>query len=267
MLADGLDRSWFASFVKLVTIGFSHFCEKARWGLDRSGVNYTEESHAPLAHIWAVFRARGDRTVPILMTNDGVFSDSTDILKYVDPFMPEEARLYPEAPAARREVDDLEDLFDRKLGPRARRWAYSWLVYDRSIVAPLFQASMSPREKKFSSVIVPLALVAVKRSMRITPALRDSEFAKILEMYKSLDEKLSRGTFLVGDKFSAADLTFAALSAPLVVPAENPWMPNLADAPDKMKEQIAELRSLKAGMHALRMYQEERGRHFKPQMT
>jgi glutathione S-transferase len=253
--------------VKLVTIGFSHFCEKARWGLDRSGLPYTEESHAPLAHILAVFRARGKRSVPVLVTDDGVFNDSTDILKYVDPFIPEEARLYPEDASARSEVEQLEDLFDKKLGPRARRWAYSWIVFERSILEPLFRASMTSREKKIAPVLVPIAMAAVKRTMDITPALRDSEFAKVMGMYESLDEKLSRGKFLVGDKFSAADLTFAALSAPLVVPAENPWMPNLADAPAKMQKQVADLRATKAGAHALAMYRDERNRRFKPSIS
>jgi glutathione S-transferase len=252
--------------VKLITIGFSHFCEKARWGLDRSGVEYTEESHAPIAHILAVFRVGGKRTVPVLVTDDGVFSDSTDILKYVDPFVPDEGRLYPSDASARREVEELEDLFDKKLGPRARRWAYSWLVYERSVVTPMFESAMTPREKIFSAPLVSLSLATIKRTMRITPAVRESELAKSLELLTSLDERLSRGKYLVGDQFSAADLTLAALASPLVVPRENPWLPNLEEAPQKMKDQIAELRATKAGAHVLAMYREERSRKFQPKM-
>lgn len=253
--------------MKLITIGFSHYCEKARWGLDRSGVKYTEESHAPLAHILAVFRVGGKRTVPVLATDDGVFSDSTDILKYVDPFVPEEGRLYPQDANARREVEELEDLFDRKLGLRARRWAYSWLVYERKIVAPMFESAMSSREKMFAGPIISLSLATIKQTMKITPALRDSEFAKSLDLLKSLDEKLSRGKYLIGDQFSAADLTLAALASPLVVPEQNPWMPNIHEAPEKMQNQIAELRATKAGAHALAMYRDERNRRFTPTMS
>jgi hypothetical protein len=57
------------------------------------------------------------------------------------------------------------------------------------------------------------------------------------------------------------------LSAPLVVPAENPWMPNLADAPAKMQKQVADLRATKAGAHALAMYRDERNRRFKPSIS
>ena len=35
----------------LVTIAFSHFCEKARWALDHAGVRYVEERYAPVAHL------------------------------------------------------------------------------------------------------------------------------------------------------------------------------------------------------------------------
>jgi len=39
------------SKVRLVTVGFSHFCEKARWALDISGMDYYEEVHAPAMHL------------------------------------------------------------------------------------------------------------------------------------------------------------------------------------------------------------------------
>ena len=38
---------------RLVTIGISHFCEKARWGLEWTGVRYVEEAHAPGMHFLA----------------------------------------------------------------------------------------------------------------------------------------------------------------------------------------------------------------------
>ena len=41
----------------LVTIPISHFCEKARWALDRAGVAYEEQRHLPALHRVAVRRA------------------------------------------------------------------------------------------------------------------------------------------------------------------------------------------------------------------
>src|SRR5690348_3529366 len=50
----------------LVTIPFSHFCEKARWALDHARVAYREEGHGPGLHRLATRRAGGRHTVPVL---------------------------------------------------------------------------------------------------------------------------------------------------------------------------------------------------------
>ena len=47
-------------------MGLSHFVEKARWGLQRLGVPYVEEVHAPGFHGFAVRAAGGRRSVPCL---------------------------------------------------------------------------------------------------------------------------------------------------------------------------------------------------------
>jgi glutathione S-transferase len=249
--------------VKLVTIGFSHYCEKARWALDRSGAEYTEESHAPIAHFLAVFRAGGRRTVPVLITDDGVFGDSTDILKYIDPFVPEDARLYPDEPNARREVLELEDLFDRNLGPLTRRWAYAWLLDEDRVIKPMFEKAMTPGERRLSSMLIPLTKVGLRKNMKLSPSVRESAFEKIRALYDEVDKKWSSGKFLCGDKFSAADLTLASLSIPVLLPEENPWPPPMdIEMPPRMKAQMDELRATRVGQHALQMYREERARRF-----
>ena len=44
---------------RLITIPFSHYCEKARWALDYCGVPYTEDAHLPGLHIRPTRRAGG----------------------------------------------------------------------------------------------------------------------------------------------------------------------------------------------------------------
>src|ERR687889_671115 len=55
----------------LVTIPISHFCEKARWALDRAGVDYTEKRHIQLMHWAAVKRAGGGMTAPVSARGGG----------------------------------------------------------------------------------------------------------------------------------------------------------------------------------------------------
>src|SRR5690349_6707964 len=75
---------------RLVTISISHFCEKARWALDRAGIPYDEERHIQFAHILASKRAGGKGTTPVLVTTTGgVLTESADIVRWSD------ASLYP----------------------------------------------------------------------------------------------------------------------------------------------------------------------------
>mgnify|MGYP001462179660 CR=1 FL=1 len=65
-----------SAVLRLITIGFSHFCEKARWALDRTALEYSEDDHVPLFHWRASFGAGGTRTVPVLVTPGRVLKDS-----------------------------------------------------------------------------------------------------------------------------------------------------------------------------------------------
>src|SRR3954453_7965673 len=68
----------------LVTIPISHYCEKARWALDRAGVAYEERRHLPALHVVAVRRA-GGRTAPVLVCPYGdVVGESADIVAWAD---------------------------------------------------------------------------------------------------------------------------------------------------------------------------------------
>ena len=104
---------------RLITIPLSHYCEKARWGLDRAALPYREEPHAPLLN-----RLAGG-TVPALVQGSIRFADSTDILVHADSFRGGDL-LYPLDASPRQEVESLVKRFDTELGPHTRRWAYCY---------------------------------------------------------------------------------------------------------------------------------------------
>ncbi len=61
-----------------------------------------------------------------------------------------------------------------------------------------------------------------------------------------------------GDRFSAADLAFATLAAPIVNPiGYSIKLPELSDLPMPMATGIAEFRSTPAGKFIIRLYQEQ----------
>ena len=102
-----------ASNCILVTIPISHYCEKARWALERAGVAYEERAHLQVIHRFAVRRAGGGTTAPVLVCGERVFADSADIVDEADRRAPAERRLFPEDPAAAAGVRELEREFDR----------------------------------------------------------------------------------------------------------------------------------------------------------
>src|SRR4051812_1964097 len=73
-----------AAMIRLITIRFSHYCEKARWALDHSGIDYEERSHLPLFAWFPALAGGRKRTVPVLVGDGERLSDSTDILRWVD---------------------------------------------------------------------------------------------------------------------------------------------------------------------------------------
>ena len=56
---------------RLITIPISHYCEKARWALERAEIPYREEPHLQAIHWAHVWRAGRGRTAPVLVTEDG----------------------------------------------------------------------------------------------------------------------------------------------------------------------------------------------------
>ena len=243
----------------LVTIRFSHFCEKARWGLTRAGVAYVEDFHSPLFHMGAVRRAGGKRTTPVLVLKDRVLGDSTDILKYCDTMG---AALYPVEPALRKEVEDWEDLFDETLGPAVRRLLYFQIFQvPAHFVTTLFRSAAPEREKKWIGPSTPLVRFLMKKGLKINAVAAERSRVKIEEVLSRVEPLLADGRrFLVGDRFTAADLTFASLFGPIVGPPEyGAPLPGLTEIPDPFAALRDASIARPAGQYTLRMFREFRG--------
>ena len=87
--------------LRLITIPISHYCEKARWALERADIPYREERHVQLIHRIAARRAGGGQTVPVLVTPEGTLGESEDILRWVDGRTEPERWLFPDEPEDR----------------------------------------------------------------------------------------------------------------------------------------------------------------------
>ena len=242
---------------RLITIPFSHYCEKARWALDRVGIPYTEEGHLPLFHYLPVRRAGGTRFVPIVVDGPTVIADSTDIVAWADARSP--GALLPPDPIDRAAALQLEDDFDRELGPATRRWVYFHLL-PRHDLDHLILANVPRWERLALTATRPLAAGFLRRALRIDEAGVARSLAKIESILARIADLLADGRrFLVGDRFTVADLTFASLAAPILLPpAYGVTLPSPADLPAEPRARVEAWRASPAGRFALRLYDTER---------
>lgn len=242
---------------RLITIPFSHYCEKARWGLSRCDVPFVEDGHLPLFHYLPARRAGGGRTVPILVAGDTLLADSTEILAWADGLRP--GALLPSDPADRSDALALEDDFDTHLGPAARRWAYFQLLPRRDI-DDLVTRGVPRWERLAFKATRPVAVAVLQRSLKIDAAGAERSRAKIEDTFARVAQQLGDGRrYLVGDRFTVADLTFAALASPILLPPELPTaLPPLESFGEAARAQMTAWRASVAGQHALRMYRDHR---------
>ncbi len=253
---------------RLITLAFSHYNEKARWALDRYSVPYREEPHMPFVCSLAVAvatRGRGgaaDRassrySTPVLILNDGrTLTDSTDIVRFAAG--PDDA-LFPNT-----EVSELVDHYGDQLGPYTRLLAYWHLGRHAGMIEQLAADNVGRREAWLFKRIVPLAGSQLSRTLNLTQAGHDRALARVRQELDEAASRLENRNYLCGDRFTAADLTFAALLAPglCLTPQEGfgAVLPELASLDDEAQALIREVRTHPAGQFALRMYAEERSR-------
>ena len=255
-------RLWriLVSVLRLITIPISHFCEKARWALDRAGIAYREERHVQGIHQIVARRAGGRLTVPVLVTPGGVLTESEQIVGWADDRTPAEHQLYPGDAGERAEVERLNRRFDSALGPRARRLMYVHMLPERELMLSFNNTGVPRWEDRALRLGWPLLGHLVKSHFGIRPGIEVEDEAVVWQELDFVAGLLADGRpYLCGDRFGAADLTFAALAAAAIVP---PIYGTPLPQPDELPARIAALvqrsREHPAGRYAMRLFSDHR---------
>ncbi len=244
--------------ITLITIPISHFCEKARWALDRAGLPYTERAHVQVFHYLPAMWAAGSRTVPVLIHDDGVLGQSADILRWIDGQLPEERRLIPAGWGA--EITALEAELGEGLGVDGRLWMYQHLL-PRPDLARRYGVTGVPGWQRASmGLAYPVVSRFIRHYLAVTPQAADAALGRVERVFDDIALRLSDGRrYLLADRFTAADLTFAALAAAVLLPeGYGVPLPGTAELPEAAGAVVERLRAHPAGQHALRMFARER---------
>ena len=239
-------------------IGVSHYNEKARWALDYKGIPYELRSPMPGFHraqALLLTRGRHDR-LPVLRLDGRTIGDSTAIIAALEEHRPDPP-LYPADPADRARALEIEDRYDEELAPLLRRFMWHHTLGDTDATLQAVAPNASEARKRFMRTITPAASRMVRRDFDINDATAAAALDGIRAAMDRLEEELGDRDYLVGDSFTVADLTAAALFTPLVAPRERPFAPERM-APVLMDAR-AELEARPGGRWVFEMYARHRG--------
>jgi glutathione S-transferase len=239
---------------RLITIPISHYSEKARWAMDYLKIPFQEVAHMPPFHRGATKKYQGT-SVPVLVTDDGAIDDSTKILRYLDTLYP--GKLYPTEFQA--QIEELEPLLNIKLGENTRRWGYSHILTPE-LVYPRWTQGVPFWQKLLFPVMFPKIKSRIQEMLVLNETSAAESYQEIVVVFDRINALLSDGRkYLLGNEFSALDITFAALAAPILQPLEQHIPPSSLDLlPIQMQADIRTCQATPAGELGLRLYRENR---------
>ncbi len=204
----------------------SHFNEKARWALDWKGIAHRRTSLLPGPHKLAMQRLSGQGQVPVVRHGKEVVAGTSQIVAYLEEFQPEPS-LYPADPGQREQALATQAWLDDELGPAIRRAMFFEVLQDPDYFVAMFTGDRG----RFAQRAYRLGFPAVSRVMKSEMEIDEETAAASLKQCHSILDRLERergsAGYLVGDQFSIADLTAAALLIPAFRPKGGPAMPTL----------------------------------------
>jgi glutathione S-transferase len=255
--------------IELHTISYSHYVEKVRWCLDRTGLRYTE-----VANVGILGLVLGARTVPLLVlpASRTSIGDSPQILRFLwgstAVSLPPDRRRFLEPTA---EAVALERRFDNVLGVKVRVWSYWHLLQQRDLTLMMWgldEPSVPSWQRKLLPLLQPALAALLRRMLGVTEASAAAGLAATKEIFAEVDSMLADGRryLLGGTEISFVDITFASLAALALFPdgyggdgvsIHAAPLDRLAPA---WRAEVEALRNTPAGLFVMRLYAEERRR-------
>jgi glutathione S-transferase len=235
----------------------SHYNEKVRWALDFKRWPHRRTSLVPGFHLLHARGISGQSQVPILELDGDVLFDSTRIIEELERRQPSPA-LYPQDPAERTRALALEAYFDDEVAPALRRLLWSAYLEHPTLSARL-AADGAPDWIRYSWLgLSPLFVPILRRNIGLSARTLKLARRRLSAYVDLLEDSILPSGYLVGERFSVADLSVAAVMSGLAGPAEFPYPLPAPVAPEflELRERLEE----RAGMRWVRdIYARHRG--------
>ena len=210
--------------LQLYQFPISHYCEKVRWALEYKGLNYKKINCLPGLHSKTMKKLAKRTSVPVLKHGDTVIQGSSRIINYLEEHFPAKPLNFSEQ-GLNDQALEWERFADEQIGPHVRRIMYHQLLNHPSIVIPIF----SHQGPWYSGLYFKIAYSKLSHMMRKLMQINDEKVEESKAILNAAFEHLNQTTlinsppsteqgYLVGGRFSRADLSVSALLAPLFLP-------------------------------------------------
>lgn len=242
--------------IELHQFSHSHFNEKVRWALDFKGLRHVRINYLPGPHVPQIRKLSGQTQVPVLRLDGRMLHGSASILDALEQRFPAPP-LYPADPVRRDEALAVQARLDAELGPEIRRVGFACFLDDTAFVVNTFASEKPKWKRKLYKAAFPAVRVLMRKSMNITPETGRRAKERVDGLLDFIAESTAATGYFVGDAFTVADLTAAALLGPAIV-VEHPDMKQAPNPPRALASLCSEWAAHPAMQWAQRIWRDHR---------
>ena len=196
--------------MRLLEFAHSHYCEKARWALDYKGVPFQAVPVMPGFHGITVRRYAPDTAVPVLLDGGRVVQGSGAIIDDLEQQHPGQS-LTPADARQRTECLEIESDMGEQLGENLRRVLYHWLLAYPDFIRYCFTHPMPAYKRALVALIYPALRQKIYQTYVVSPAKVERSLRAFERALGEIGQRLEGKRYLVGDRFTRADLSVAAM--------------------------------------------------------
>lgn len=234
----------------------SHYNEKARWALDWKRLPHRRRAVLPGPHLPVIWWHTGQKQVPVLRLGAETIVDSTRIIAALEAHRPDPP-LYPRDATARARALALEDYCDEELGPHLRRVFFHHTLEVPEVAIASLAVGEPALTRRLYGLAFPVVAAVLRRDLGLDTRRTADSRRRIEAVLGRIGDEIGPADYLVGEHFSVADLTGAALLAPLVRPPAFPYaLPPLVPALAAWRATLADSRAFR---WVEAMYERHRG--------
>ena len=244
----------------LITFPPSLDCELSRFVLGHYEIPYEEVRHTVLFSFFSTLVHGLTLRFPLLYGHGyPTLNEVRQMIDHFDARCPADRKLLRTgSDHAAVEADWTQ--FNATLGGSTAVYAYFHLLPHRAImIRPLTEGTPS-YEVASVRAAYPLFSGFLKLGLRLTPENAKKALGQIRQVVQSVEGRLADGRrYLVGDRFSLSDMSFANALSPLVLaPEYGGPLPTFDEMPPELQATVKEMQSRPGGQFALRIYHDHK---------